>query len=212
MFVYSAIEGWTKVEALYFSIGTLLTIGYGDIAPKGDAAKAFTAVYIVAGTTLTAVGVGLINAYEIRLMTSVSTDEQRVQQRCLHAGTFHRCAWGLLVLMAALGTCYVHFAEGFSFIDSLYFVAVTLGHVGYGDLYVVRTQSHLFLIIFVSLAWFMTIFLLGRVTNIFIAPAVRAVREEAARANRANAGLRQKNAQLRILGRRYSKMLKIPKT
>jgi voltage-gated potassium channel len=50
---YHFIEGWTWIDALYFSIITLITIGYGDFSPQTTAAKLFTIGYIV-------VGVGMI--------------------------------------------------------------------------------------------------------------------------------------------------------
>jgi voltage-gated potassium channel len=47
--VYHYLEGWNWVDSLYFSVITLTTIGYGDIAPKTDAGKLFTIVYILIG-------------------------------------------------------------------------------------------------------------------------------------------------------------------
>lgn len=46
---YHYIEGWGWLDSLYFSVITLTTIGYGDLAPKTDAGKLFTIVYIVIG-------------------------------------------------------------------------------------------------------------------------------------------------------------------
>lgn len=47
--VYHYLEGWTWVDSIYFSVVTLTTIGYGDFAPKTDAGKIFTIVYILLG-------------------------------------------------------------------------------------------------------------------------------------------------------------------
>lgn len=47
--MYSYIEGWSWIDSLYFSVITLTTIGYGDIAPVTDAGKLFTIVYIIFG-------------------------------------------------------------------------------------------------------------------------------------------------------------------
>ena len=47
--VYGWLEGWSPVDALYFSVVTLATVGFGDLHPTTDAAKLFTVVYILVG-------------------------------------------------------------------------------------------------------------------------------------------------------------------
>jgi len=46
---YMWLEGWSLVDALYFSVVTLATVGFGDLHPTTDAAKLFTVLYILAG-------------------------------------------------------------------------------------------------------------------------------------------------------------------
>jgi hypothetical protein len=46
---YMAIEGWTAVDALYFSVVTLATVGFGDLHPTTDVGKLFTVAYILFG-------------------------------------------------------------------------------------------------------------------------------------------------------------------
>src|SRR4051794_13998669 len=46
---YSLVEGWRWLDALYFSVITLATVGYGDFTPKTDAGKIFTMIYIFTG-------------------------------------------------------------------------------------------------------------------------------------------------------------------
>ena len=46
---YHNFEGWRWLDAVYFCVVTLVTIGYGDFTPKTDAGKLFTIVYIVIG-------------------------------------------------------------------------------------------------------------------------------------------------------------------
>ena len=48
-FFYHSVEGWRWLDALYFSVVTLTTIGYGDLAPKTDTGKLFTVIYILVG-------------------------------------------------------------------------------------------------------------------------------------------------------------------
>jgi voltage-gated potassium channel len=46
---YSLEEGWSVVDAFYFSVTTLTTVGLGDLTPKTTIGKLFTVVYIFAG-------------------------------------------------------------------------------------------------------------------------------------------------------------------
>ncbi len=46
---YWRIEDWTVLDALYFSVITLTTVGYGDLAPTRAPSKVFTIVYILIG-------------------------------------------------------------------------------------------------------------------------------------------------------------------
>lgn len=55
-FTYHRLEGWSYLDAFYFSFITLTTIGFGDFAPQTDAGKVFTIFYII-------VGVGIILAF-----------------------------------------------------------------------------------------------------------------------------------------------------
>lgn len=68
------LEGLTLVDAFYFSVITLTTVGYGDITPQTDAGKIFVSIYVLVGITmLAAIANYLLN----------STLIQRLKQRQL---------------------------------------------------------------------------------------------------------------------------------
>ena len=49
---YTLEEGWSIVDAFYFSVTTLTTVGLGDLAPSTTLGKLFTVIYIFAGLSL----------------------------------------------------------------------------------------------------------------------------------------------------------------
>ncbi len=46
---YWRFEDWTVVEAFYFCIVTLTTVGFGDLSPTTAGTQLFTVVYILTG-------------------------------------------------------------------------------------------------------------------------------------------------------------------
>ena len=49
---YCLVEGWSLVDAIYFSVMTIATVGFGDLAPKTTLGKLFTVGYVVCGLGL----------------------------------------------------------------------------------------------------------------------------------------------------------------
>jgi hypothetical protein len=72
---YTLVEGWTPLDALYFSVISLATVGYGDITPTTDIGKVFTIFFVLAG-----VGVLVLFVSEVARQTITRT-EQRVEER-----------------------------------------------------------------------------------------------------------------------------------
>jgi voltage-gated potassium channel len=66
---YARVEGWRLLDALYFSVVTLTTIGYGDLAPTTDAGKLFTIAY-------TLLGIGVIAAFVTSLAVHARRDAE----------------------------------------------------------------------------------------------------------------------------------------
>lgn len=67
---YRTVEGWSIVDAFYFSATTLTTVGLGDLAPVTTVTtfgKVFTVVYIFAGLGLIA---GFINTVAQETLSS----------------------------------------------------------------------------------------------------------------------------------------------
>ena len=48
-FVFWLLEDWTLLEAAFFSVVTISTVGYGELVPQTVAGKIFCMVYILLG-------------------------------------------------------------------------------------------------------------------------------------------------------------------
>jgi hypothetical protein len=67
---YWLVEDLRPVDALYFSVTTLTTVGYGDFSPQTNAGKLFTVVFVL-------VGVGILLAFLARVAGQVVNTHAR---------------------------------------------------------------------------------------------------------------------------------------
>lgn len=68
---YKTVEGWSWVDALYFSAMTLATVGVSDLAPQSVAGRLFTVLYLF-------VGVGVFVALFAQFARALLQIEQEV--------------------------------------------------------------------------------------------------------------------------------------
>lgn len=52
---YQLFEDWSWVDAVYFCVVAVTTVGFGDLSPTSDGAKLFTVFYILSGVTIISV-------------------------------------------------------------------------------------------------------------------------------------------------------------
>lgn len=61
---YVNAEGWSVIDALYFSVMTISTIGYGDLVPTTAVSKLFTIVVAL-------LGIGVFVAIVTKIVTII---------------------------------------------------------------------------------------------------------------------------------------------
>ena len=76
---YHAVEGWSWLDAFYFSVITLTTVGYGDFSPQTAVGKIFTVVYIV-------LGLGVLSSFLLLLANYQPTDSPTLLSRLKNRG------------------------------------------------------------------------------------------------------------------------------
>lgn len=133
----------TLVDAMYFAIVTMTTVGYGDLVPQGVAAKLFTCAFVFVGFALVGVLVNGAANYLVekqedilikRLKKQNSDVEEIVDDDEVVAANLRAAISGAAVgLLFVTGVLVLVFWEGLSFIDAFYCVCVTVTTLGYGD-------------------------------------------------------------------------------
>ncbi|KAG0568989.1 hypothetical protein KC19_6G057200 [Ceratodon purpureus] len=133
----------TIVDAMYFAIVTMTTVGYGDLVPQGVAAKLYTCAFVFVGFGLVGVLVNGAANYLVEKQENIliqkykkqnSDVEEIVDDDEVVAANLRAAISGAAVgCLFVLGVLVLMFCEGLSFIDAFYCVCVTVTTLGYGD-------------------------------------------------------------------------------
>lgn len=132
------------VDALYFCIVTMCTIGYGDITPNSLATKLFSIMFVL-------VGFGFIDILLTGMVSYMLDLQENYLLRTIKKGSDARSyivdvkkgrmrirmkvalALGVVVVCIGVGVAVMHFVEGLDWLDSLYLSVMSVTTVGYGD-------------------------------------------------------------------------------
>lgn len=60
--LFHRLEPWTWIQAFYFSVVTITTVGFGDLTPSTEISRLFTAIYILIGVSIGIVTLSIIGS------------------------------------------------------------------------------------------------------------------------------------------------------
>lgn len=143
---FRAEETHPVVDALYFCIVTMCTIGYGDITPDSTPTKLFSILFVL-------VGFGFIDILLSGMVSYVLDLQENYILRSLKGGGAHDpsrfvvdvkkgrmrirmkvgLALGVVVLCIGVGVTVMHYVERLGWVDSFYLSVMSVTTVGYGD-------------------------------------------------------------------------------
>ncbi|KAF5732048.1 two-pore potassium channel 5 [Tripterygium wilfordii] len=147
---FSGVETHPVVDALYFCIVTMCTIGYGDITPLTPSTKLFACVFVLVGFGFIDILLsGLVN-YALDMQESMILTGIQMSTKAHHGFSATNyivdvekgrmrirlkvgLALGSVVLCIGIGTLVLCFLEDLNWIDSVYLSVMSVTTVGYGD-------------------------------------------------------------------------------
>ncbi|PON43226.1 Two pore domain potassium channel [Parasponia andersonii] len=174
---FSGVETHPVVDALYFCIVTMCTIGYGDIAPLTPLTKVFACVFVLVGfgfidILLSGVVNYVLDLQENMILTGMQQldhHDQPVHQH-QHQGFSARdyiidvakgrmrirlkvgLALGVVVLCISVGVLFLHFGEDLNWVDSVYLSVMSVTTVGYGDQAFKTLNGRIFAVVWLLLS------------------------------------------------------------
>ncbi|XP_024983417.1 two-pore potassium channel 3-like isoform X2 [Cynara cardunculus var. scolymus] len=145
---FVASETHVVVDALYFCIVTMCTIGYGDITPNSVVTKLFSIMFVLIGfgfidILLSGMVSYVLDLQENHLLQSLKAGHEQdhhhpsyiidVKKGRMRIRMKVALALGVVILCIGIGVAVMHFVERLDWVDSFYLSVMSVTTVGYGD-------------------------------------------------------------------------------
>ncbi|XP_065862633.1 two-pore potassium channel 1 [Euphorbia lathyris] len=132
------------IDAVYFCVVTMTTVGYGDLVPKTSLVKILASIFVFSGMAIGALMLSraadyLVEKQELLLVNALNRhknlglcksinqiESNRVRYKCI-------LAVAMLSFLMVIGTIFLLHVEGMDPIDAIYCVCSTITTLGYGD-------------------------------------------------------------------------------
>uniref|UniRef100_A0A674HY84 Potassium two pore domain channel subfamily K member 2 n=1 Tax=Terrapene triunguis TaxID=2587831 RepID=A0A674HY84_9SAUR len=156
----SQISHWDMGSSFFFAGTVITTIGFGNISPRTEGGKIFCIIYALLGIPLfgfllagvgdqlgTIFGKGIAKVEDTFVKWNVSQTKIRI------ISTIIFILFGCVLFVALPAVIFKHI-EGWSTLDAIYFVVITLTTIGFGDYVADSPAPVVWFWILVGLAYF----------------------------------------------------------
>ncbi|CAN1290414.1 Two-pore potassium channel 1 [Linum perenne] len=148
------------LDALYFCVVTMTTVGYGDLVPSSSATKLLACLFVFSGMALVAFIMSkaadyLVEKQEVLLVKAMhlrdkagpseilkEIETNKVKYKCLLTA-------GILSVLMIIGSMFLYYLEGLGLVDSFYCICSTITTLGYGDKSFSTSGGRLFAVIWI---------------------------------------------------------------
>nr|AAD16279.1 pulvinus outward-rectifying channel for potassium SPOCK1 [Samanea saman] len=132
------------LDAIYFTIVTMTTVGYGDLVPNSDLTKLLACAFVFTGMALVGLILSkaadyLVEKQEALIIKALHGNHEVGPTKILQEAEVNRkwykffVVFVLLVALIIMGTIFLVAVEKLDVIDAFYCVCCTITTLGYGD-------------------------------------------------------------------------------
>ncbi|CAM8989003.1 unnamed protein product [Rhodiola kirilowii] len=148
------------LDAVYFCIVTMTTVGYGDLVPTTTATKLLACAFVFTGMAMVGLLLSksadyLVERQEVLLVKAIRRNQKAnalaITQECETNRLKYKCLTVLVILfvLIVVGTTFLKMVEKLSFVDSFYCVCSTITTLGYGDVSFTTKAGRIFAIFWI---------------------------------------------------------------
>jgi voltage-gated potassium channel Kch len=137
--IFSNLEGWSGIDAVYFVIVTTTTVGYGFFVPTTPKAKVLTIFLILFGVFVV---LAILNDFATTVLLAAQEEFLHNIQLALGRPALAKNEIKLYKIVSSLsmifilglgGALFYASNEGWTALDAIYWVIETMTTVGYGE-------------------------------------------------------------------------------
>lgn len=132
------------LDAVYFCIVTMTTVGYGDLVPSSKASKLLACAFVFTGMALVCLILSkaadyLVDKQEVLLVRALNMRKKLAYAEVLKEAetkrTIYKCivVFIILLVLIIVGTIFLYTVEKLDPVDAFYCVCSTITTLGYGD-------------------------------------------------------------------------------
>ncbi|XP_042477930.1 two pore potassium channel a-like [Macadamia integrifolia] len=132
------------LDAVYFCVVTMTTVGYGDLVPNSKVTKLLACAFVFSGMALVGLILSkaadyLVEKQEILLVKALHLHQKPGEREILKELENNRVKYKfvvtliLLLLLILVGTIFLYKVEKLDLVDAFYCVCSTITTLGYGD-------------------------------------------------------------------------------
>ncbi|KAI4366194.1 hypothetical protein MLD38_022103 [Melastoma candidum] len=146
-FVKNQIDGRKTngiIDAVYFCMVTMTTVGYGDLVPSSPLAKLLACAFVFAGMALVGLILSkaadyLVERQEMLLVRALHLHNKVTPSEMVKELDAHKIGYKcvlvfiLLLVLITSGTIFLAVVEKLNVVDAFYCVCCTITTLGYGD-------------------------------------------------------------------------------
>lgn len=132
------------LDAVYFCIVTMTTVGYGDLVPNSTVTKLLACGFVFSGMAIVALFLSSAADYLIEKQEELLIKALHLRKKASEADVLKEIqtnkikykfltSLGVLLFLILSGTLFLHYVEKLKLVDAFYCVCSTITTLGYGD-------------------------------------------------------------------------------